>query len=110
MILFLQPEPIESVSHLAHSLSSAKLASDAIIYLFWPSSNCTLLKEDVVFLDSPGVNVDPDLDAWIDRHCLDADVFILVANAESTLMQAVGCETYDASFIYAYPLPVSAYV
>ncbi|KAM7535614.1 hypothetical protein Aperf_G00000092184 [Anoplocephala perfoliata] len=82
------PQSIESVSHLAHALSSAKLASDAIIYLFWPSSNCTLLKQDVVFLDSPGVNVDPDMDSWIDKHCLDADVFILVANAESTLMQA----------------------
>ncbi|VDN97932.1 unnamed protein product [Rodentolepis nana] len=83
-----EPQPIESVSQLAHSLSSVKLASDAIIYLFWPSSSCNLLKEDVAFLDSPGVNVDPDMDAWIDRHCLDADVFILVANAESTLMQA----------------------
>ena len=31
----------------------------------------------------------PDLDAWIDKHCLDADVFVLVANAESTLMQTV---------------------
>ncbi|CAH8461437.1 unnamed protein product [Schistosoma mattheei] len=28
------------------------------------------------------------MDRWIDLHCLDADVFILVANAESTLMQA----------------------
>ncbi|VDM23657.1 unnamed protein product [Hydatigera taeniaeformis] len=83
-----EPQPIESVSHLAHSLSSAKMASDALIYLFWPSSSCHLLREDVVLLDSPGVNVDPDMDAWIDRHCLDADVFILVANAESTLMQA----------------------
>ncbi|KAH9284908.1 Mitofusin-2 [Echinococcus granulosus] len=83
-----EPRPIESVSHLAHSLSSAKMASDSLIYLFWPSSSCHLLREDVVLLDSPGVNVDPDMDAWIDRHCLDADVFILVANAESTLMQA----------------------
>ncbi|VDK32667.1 unnamed protein product [Taenia asiatica] len=82
------PQPIESVSHLAHSLSSAKMASDSLIYLFWPSSSCHLLREDVALLDSPGVNVDPDMDAWIDRHCLDADVFILVANAESTLMQA----------------------
>ena len=29
------------------------------------------------------------LDDWIDAHCLDADVFVLVANAESTLMQTV---------------------
>ena len=30
----------------------------------------------------------PDLDTWIDKYCLNADVFILVANAESTIMQA----------------------
>ncbi len=27
-----------------------------------------------------------DLDEWIDKFCLDSDVFVLVANAESTLM------------------------
>ena len=31
----------------------------------------------------------PDLDLWIDKHCLDADVFVLVVNAESTLTDAV---------------------
>lgn len=31
----------------------------------------------------------PDLDSWIDKFCMDADVFVLVANAESTLMQTV---------------------
>ena len=31
----------------------------------------------------------PDLDLWIDEHSLDADVFVLVANAESTLKVAV---------------------
>ena len=31
----------------------------------------------------------PDLDLWIDKYCLDADVFVLVANAESTLTLAV---------------------
>ncbi|VDN20533.1 unnamed protein product [Dibothriocephalus latus] len=82
-------QPIESVSQLAHALSSDKLATDSLICLYWPNANCHLLREDVVLLDSPGVNVDPDMDRWIDQHCLDADVFILVANAESTLMQAV---------------------
>jgi hypothetical protein len=42
-----------------------------------------------VFVDSPGIDVSPNLDEWIDRHCLDADVFVLVANAESTLMLTV---------------------
>ncbi|KAF5403994.1 Transmembrane GTPase Marf [Paragonimus heterotremus] len=83
-----QSRPIESVSQLAHALSGVKLATDSLIRIYWPSSHCRLLREDVVLLDSPGINVDPDMDKWIDSHCLDADVFILVANAESTLMQA----------------------
>ena len=38
------------------------------------------------------------MDEWIDKFCLDADVFVLVANSESTLMNTekkffhkVGC-------------------
>jgi mitofusin len=37
-------------------------------------------------LDSPGIDISPDSDVWIDKVCLDADVFILISNAESTLM------------------------
>lgn len=33
--------------------------------------------------------MNPNMDDWINKHCLDADVFVLVANAESTLMTAV---------------------
>ncbi len=40
-------------------------------------------------MDSPGIDMDPDMDQWINNHCLDADVFVLVSNAESTLMRAV---------------------
>ncbi|CAL8079854.1 unnamed protein product [Calicophoron daubneyi] len=80
--------PIESVSQLAHALSGVKLATDSLIRIYWPNSHCRLIRADVVLLDSPGINVDPDVDKWIDSHCLDADVFILVANAESTLMNA----------------------
>ncbi|CAH8829292.1 unnamed protein product [Trichobilharzia szidati] len=83
-----QARPIDSVGQLAHALSSVKLSADTLLKIFWPNSHCRLLREDVVLLDSPGINVDPDMDKWIDLHCLDADVFILVANAESTLMQA----------------------
>ena len=50
---------------------------------------CPLLKDDVEFVDSPGVDMNPNMDEWINKHCLDADVFVLVANAESTLMTAV---------------------
>jgi len=40
----------------------------------------------VVIIDSPGIDVEADLDNWIDKFCLDSDVFVLVANAESTIM------------------------
>ena len=48
--------------------------------------------------NSPGIDVSPDLDTWIDKFCLDADVFVLVANAESTLMQTVSIENYFKNF------------
>lgn len=41
-----------------------------------------------MFVDSPGVDVSANLDDWIDNHCLDADVFVLVLNAESTMTLA----------------------
>ena len=38
--------------------------------------------------------MNPDVDEWINTHCLDADVFVLVSNAESTLMNAVSLFKY----------------
>ena len=35
-------------------------------------------------VDSFGIDVDADFDSWIDNECADADLFILVLNAEST--------------------------
>ena len=40
-------------------------------------------------LHSPGIDIHPNVDEVIDQHCLKADVFVLVSNAESTLMTAV---------------------
>lgn len=59
------------------------------MHVYWPRELCALLRDDVVLVDSPGVDVTPNLDEWIDQYCLDADVFVLVANAESTLMVTV---------------------
>ncbi|RWS17962.1 Transmembrane GTPase Marf-like protein [Dinothrombium tinctorium] len=78
---------IESVSQLANALNSEKLGDSTCVKIFWPKSLCSLLMDDVVLVDSPGIDVSPNLDEWIDKYCLDADVFILVSNAESTLMQ-----------------------
>jgi hypothetical protein len=77
------------VGQLAHALCEEKLEESQLVHIYWPKDKCLLLRDDVVFVDSPGIDVSPNLDEWIDRHCLDADVFVLVANAESTLMLAV---------------------
>jgi mitofusin len=43
-----------------------------------------MLKTEVVIMDSPGLDMREDFDAWIDKHCQDADVFVLVVDGEST--------------------------
>jgi mitofusin len=73
------------LNHLGSALSDEKLDSNSLVRVLWPKEKCRLLKEDVVFVDSPGIDVSSDLDGWIDQQCLDADVFVLVVNAESTL-------------------------
>ena len=35
--------------------------------IFWPKRKCALLKDEVVLLDSPGIDVSSDLDQWIDK-------------------------------------------
>ena len=40
----------------------------------------------MVLVDSPGIDVTTTFDTSIEEHCADADLFVLVANAESTLM------------------------
>lgn len=77
------------MQQLANALCSEKLCESSKIRIFWPRERCSLLRDDVVFVDSPGVDVSPNLDDWIDNHCLDADVFVLVLNAESTMTLAV---------------------
>lgn len=77
---------VAHVGQLAHALCKEKLGESSLVRIYWPRDKCSLLRDDVVFVDSPGVDVTPNLDEWIDKHCLDADVFVLVANAESTLM------------------------
>lgn len=76
------------MAQLAHSLcnDTPTLGDSTLVRVYWPPDKCPLLRDDVVLVDSPGIDVSPNLDSWIDRHCLDADVFVLVANAESTLM------------------------
>jgi len=76
-----------NLSQLGNALCEQKLDSNQRVSIHWPVQKCRLLGEEVVLIDSPGIDVEADLDEWIDRFCLDSDVFVLVANAESTLMQ-----------------------
>lgn len=74
---------------MANALCQEKLSESAKIRIFWPRERCSLLRDDVVFVDSPGVDVSANLNDWIENHCLNADVFVLVLNAESTMTLAV---------------------
>ncbi|KHJ92088.1 fzo-like region [Oesophagostomum dentatum] len=95
--------PIDQLSKIGHALSSDNsglpaMGQDSLLRVFYPKGKGEgenrLLQNDVVILDSPGVDLSPEFDSWIDKHCLDADVFVLVLNAESTLTQA------EKSFFY----------
>ncbi|XP_049453714.1 mitofusin-1-like isoform X2 [Epinephelus fuscoguttatus] len=83
----LLPPPPQTVNQLAHALHmDPTLDSGSLVKVMWPKSRCALLRDDLVLMDSPGTDVTLELDSWIDKFCLDADVFVLVGNAESTLM------------------------
>ena len=77
---------VESLPSLVSALGSARLDEHSLAVLRWPSARCPLLEDDVVLVDSPGIDVSTGFDSWIDENCADADIFVLVANAESTLM------------------------
>ncbi|XP_057184185.1 mitofusin-2 [Triplophysa rosa] len=77
-----------TVNQLAHALHQDEdLDAGSLVCVMWPKAKCALLRDDLVLVDSPGIDVTTELDSWIDNFCLDADVFVLVANSESTLMQ-----------------------
>lgn len=106
---------LQTVNQLAHALHQDEdLDAGSLVCVMWPKAKCVLLRDDLVLVDrsdsrsesshpvfvvlsdrvcvsscSPGIDVTTELDSWIDNFCLDADVFVLVANSESTLMQTV---------------------
>ncbi len=91
---------------IGSALSREKLDSDSLVKILWPKEKCRLIRDDVVLVDryktfllvllssislffSPGIDVSANLDQWIENHCLDADVFVLVISAEATITVAV---------------------
>uniref|UniRef100_A0A672PYN1 Mitofusin-1-like n=1 Tax=Sinocyclocheilus grahami TaxID=75366 RepID=A0A672PYN1_SINGR len=82
-----EEKSIKTVNQLAHALHmDESLDAGCLVKVFWPKTKCALLRDDLVLVDSPGTDVTTQLDSWIKKFCLDADVFVLVANSESTLM------------------------
>ncbi|ERE87681.1 mitofusin-1-like protein [Cricetulus griseus] len=82
-----EKKSVKTVNQLAHALHMDKdLKAGCLVHVFWPKAKCALLRDDLVLVDSPGTDVTTEMDTWIDKFCLDADVFVLVANSESTLM------------------------
>jgi len=79
----------QSVEQLGHALREEKLEESQLVHIYWPKDKCLLLRNDVVFVDCPGIDMSSNFDEWIEEYCLDADVFVFVANAESTLTLAV---------------------
>lgn len=90
---------IESVSEIANALMSERLGDATLVRIFWPKNMCSLLRDDVVLMDSPGIDVSANLDEWIDKHCLDADVFVLVSNS-GNLMKSKESSMISEVIIY----------
>lgn len=83
-------QDISTLKQLASALHPEGASNESrCIRVFWPTSKCKLLGDDVILVDSPGLDLSTNVNQWIDDYCMDADVFVLVANAESTIRMAV---------------------
>uniref|UniRef100_A0A0N5CEC2 Dynamin-type G domain-containing protein n=1 Tax=Strongyloides papillosus TaxID=174720 RepID=A0A0N5CEC2_STREA len=85
--------PFDKLHLLGHALSDnnidlPSLGSSSLVRVHYPKKSADMLENDVVILDSPGVDFSEELDSWIDDHCLDADVFVFVCNGESAMTRA----------------------
>ncbi|XP_063901038.1 mitofusin-1-like [Zophobas morio] len=80
---------LTNVAQVASAVSphSTNPTTRRLVNVFWQKNKCKLLRDEVVLIDSPGLDLDSDYNRWINDYCTDADVFVLVANAESTLKQ-----------------------
>ena len=71
---------------MSNSLKEYSFGPNKYVQLLWPKQSCPLLENNVVLVDSPGIDIDGDFDSWIENYCMDAEIFVLVVNAESTIM------------------------
>lgn len=74
--------PIEKLNSLTNAQNKKTcLNCSSKVKIHWPISKCQLLRHDIILVDSPGVDFDSDMDKYIDKYCLDADVFVYVSDA-----------------------------
>lgn len=76
---------LSALSQLASAHSPGALKPSTLLQVNMAKNRCSILDYDVVLMDTPGVDVTAQLDDCLDSYCMDADVFILVLNAESTV-------------------------
>merc|ERR1712013_752079 len=60
-------QSLDSLPQLGSALAEARLESSCKVKIHWPVERCRLLGEEVVIIDSPGIDVEADLDNWIDN-------------------------------------------
>ena len=58
---------MQSLPQLGSALCAEKLDSNCKVHIHWPVEKCRLLGSEVVIIDSPGIDVEADLDEWIDK-------------------------------------------
>ena len=56
-----------SLADLSNSLKESSFGPNKCVQLLWPRRTCPLLEDNVVLIDSPGVDLDGDYDFWIEN-------------------------------------------
>ncbi|XP_052268720.1 mitofusin-2-like [Dreissena polymorpha] len=82
------PKSIEQLEISIKKLADALKNNESnFVRILFPKTKCRLLREGVVLVEGPGIGVTTELNLWLDKFCLDADVFVLVSDAVATLTQ-----------------------
>lgn len=78
------------VRNLADALSSESLGHSRQINLYLHSDKCPFLKNHGILVDTPGIDLEKELDLYIKECCQSADVFVLAVNSDIGLRDTVG--------------------
>ncbi|KAH3872858.1 hypothetical protein DPMN_036081 [Dreissena polymorpha] len=78
-------ENIKEVLKLTSDLHESSKQQPDCFHLFLPKTKHGVLAYDLVIIDSPGIDIDPELDKGISKYCADSDVFLLVISGDGRL-------------------------